>query len=156
VISDGPIPRFVHGLLEYVAAAALIAAPFLLDFDSGAATAVSIVLGVAVLFVAATTDGTTSLIDQIPLAVHVVIDYLLVGILIAAPFLFGFSDETEPTALFIGLGVVHLLVTIGTRFRREERPEPTAPAAEPAPALDAGDEPAPERIPEPEPRDTAR
>jgi hypothetical protein len=158
VISDGPIPRFVHGLLEYVAAAALIAAPFLLDFDSGAATAVSIVLGVAVLFVAASTDGTTSLIDQIPLAVHVVIDYLLVAILIAAPFLFGFSDETEPTAFFIGLGVVHLLVTIGTRFRREGRPEATAAAAEPAPAIDSRDEPALEPIyePEPEPRDPAR
>jgi hypothetical protein len=38
-------------------------------------------------------------------------------VLIAAPFLFGFSDESGPTALFIILGVAHLLVTIGTRFK---------------------------------------
>ena len=37
--------------------------------------------------------------------------------LIAAPFLFGFSDESAPTAFFIVLGVAHLLITIGTRFR---------------------------------------
>jgi hypothetical protein len=37
--------------------------------------------------------------------------------MIAAPFLFGFSREGAPTAFFIVLGVVHLLVTIGTRFR---------------------------------------
>jgi hypothetical protein len=37
--------------------------------------------------------------------------------LVAAPFLFGFSGEGPPTAAFIALGVVHLLVTVGTRFR---------------------------------------
>jgi len=103
-------------MLEYVAAAVLIVGPFALDFDSGAATAASLVAGVVVLVVAATTDGSTSLVDQIPIGAHVVLDYALAGLLIAAPFLFGFSGETTPTALFIALGVLHLLVTIGTRF----------------------------------------
>ena len=48
---------------------------------------------------------------------HVLLDYALAAILVAAPFLFGFSDETAPTAFFIVLGVAHLLITIGTRFR---------------------------------------
>ena len=42
--------------------------------------------------------------------------------LIAAPFLFGFSDDGTATAFFIVLGVVHLLLTIATRFVSEERP----------------------------------
>jgi hypothetical protein len=117
MLSDGPIPRFVHGMIEYAAGAILIVAPFVLSFDSGAATAASLILGVLVLTVAATTDGPTSLANQLPLAVHVLLDYALVAVLIALPFVAGFSDETGPTAFFIVLGVAHLLVTIGTRFR---------------------------------------
>ncbi|MGI8660543.1 MAG: SPW repeat domain-containing protein [Thermoleophilaceae bacterium] len=114
---QGPIPVAVHGLIEYAAAAVLIVAPFLLDYASGAATALSIVIGVIVLAIAASTDGPTSLINQIPQSAHVALDYVLVVVLIALPFLAGFSDESAPTAFFIVLGVVHLLVTIGTRFR---------------------------------------
>lgn len=120
MIRQGPIPRALHGLIEYVAAVALIVAPFVLAFDSDAATAASIVAGVVVLVIAASTDGPTSLVNSIPLAAHILLDYLLVALLIAAPFIFGFSDETAPTAFFIGLGVAHLLVTIATRFRPGE------------------------------------
>lgn len=117
MLRDGPIPKFVHGLIEYVAAAVLIAAPFVLSFDAGAAIAASLIAGVLVLVVAASTDGPTSLVDQIPVAVHVTLDWLLALALIAIPFVAGFSDETNPTVFFIALGVLHLLVTIGTRFR---------------------------------------
>jgi hypothetical protein len=126
MMRDGPIPLFVHGMIEYVAAILLIAAPFLLDFDSGAATALSIALGVVILVVAASTEGPTSLINQLPLSAHVVLDYVLAVVLIALPFLAGFSDETEPTVLFIALGVAHLLITIGTRFRPSAEPTPGA------------------------------
>ena len=121
MLRDGPIPRFVHGLLEYLAGGLLVASPFLLDFDSGAATAVAIAVGVLFLILAAATEGTTSLVDQIPLSAHVALDYVLAVFLIAIPFIAGFSGETAPTALFIALGVLHLLVTIGTRFLREPR-----------------------------------
>ena len=50
--------------------------------------------------------------------------------LIASPFLFGFSDDTNETAFFIVLGVAHLLITIATRFVREERPPRRPRAAE--------------------------
>ena len=85
-------------------------------------------IGVVVLFLAASTEGPTSLINYVPLAAHVVLDYALAGVLIALPFILGFSDETAPTAFFIAIGVLHLLVTIGTRFRpAEERRRKTAP-----------------------------
>lgn len=127
MLRQGPIPRFVHGLGEYVAGGVLIAAPFVLDFHSGAAKAVAIVLGVLVIVLAATTEGRTSLINSIQLQLHILLDYLMAAVLIASPFVFGFSDEGAPTAFFIVIGVLHLLVTIGTRFRPPKAADGTSP-----------------------------
>jgi hypothetical protein len=114
---QGPIPRFLHGVIEYAAGVLLIAASFLFHFKSDAAVAVSIVAGVIVIAVAASTDGPSSLVNSIPIATHLLIDFTLAAVLVAAPFLFGFSNEGAPTAFFLVLGVAHLVVTIGTRFR---------------------------------------
>ena len=122
MFKQGPIPAFVHGVIEYAAGILFIAAPFLLGFDSDTATAVSIVAGVLILIVAASTAMSTGMIKSIPVQAHVVLDYLLAILLIAAPFLFGFSDDGNATAFFIVLGVLHLLLTIATRFIREDRP----------------------------------
>ena len=116
LIYEGPVPFTLHGALEYVAGIAFIAAPILLDYESGAAVGISIVVGIIILLIAATTEGPTSLVNALAISVHVVLDYVLAFFLIATPFLFDFGGETAPTAFFIGLGVVHLLLTIGTRF----------------------------------------
>src|ERR671914_1135124 len=132
MFKQGPIPAFVHGLVEYGVGALFIAAPFVLAFDSDTATAVSIIAGVVVLIVAASTAMTTGLIKSIPVQAHVVLDYLLAILLIAAPFLFGFDEDGTATAFFIVLGVVHLLLTIATRFIREERRRERARPSPPA------------------------
>ncbi len=116
MLRQGPFSRFVHGAVEYLAGVLFIAAPFLFAFESDAAVALSIVVGVVVIAVAASTEGPSSLIDSIPIAAHLLLDFALSAVLIASPFLFGFSDESSPTAFFIVLGVIHLLLTIGTRF----------------------------------------
>jgi FtsH-binding integral membrane protein len=133
VLRQGPIPAFVHGVIEYAGAILLIAAPFLLSFDSGTATAVSIVVGVLVLILAASSAMSTGLIKSIPVPTHIVLDFLVVAALIASPFLFGFSGDGTATAFFIAVGVLHLLVTIATRFIRDRpaggshRTRPSAP-----------------------------
>jgi hypothetical protein len=116
VLREGPIPVFAHGLLEYGAAVLMLAAPFLFGFDSEGATALSIIIGVGVLILAASTAGPTGLAKVLPIRAHVLLDIALAAVLIAAPFLFAFSDEAAPTAFFMALGVAHLLITIGTRF----------------------------------------
>ena len=121
MLRTGPLSLFMHGVLEYAAGAVFIAAPFVFGFDSDAATALSIIVGVLVLAIGASTDAPTGLARTIPVEIHAVVDFALAVLLIAAPFLFGFRDEGAPTAFFIVLGVVHLLVTIATRFR-EPRP----------------------------------
>ncbi len=130
MFKQGPIPAFVHGVIEYLAAALFIAAPFLFSFADDTATAVSIVVGVLILAVTASTALPTGLIKSIPVQAHVVIDYLLAGALIASPFVFGFSDDSTATPFFIVLGVLHLLITIATRFVREERPQRRPKTAE--------------------------
>ncbi len=122
MLRQGPIPRAVHGILDYGYAALLIAAPFLLGYtDEGAATAVSIIAGLLVLLAAATTKCfPTSVIKSLPVGGHLTLDFGLVAALIASPFLFGFSDESTPTAFFIVAAVVALLVTLATRWLPEK------------------------------------
>ena len=116
LLSQGPVPVLVHGAIEYLAGVAFIAAPLLLDFPEGSAIALSVVVGIVVLLVAASTDGPTGLIKGLTITVHVVLDYVLALFLIAAPFLFAFSDAAPPTVFFMAFGIVHLLLTVGTRF----------------------------------------
>jgi hypothetical protein len=106
------------------------------------------VLGVVVLFLAATTTSTLSLIDQVPLSVHIVFDYVITAVLIASPFLFSFSSESTPTAVFIAGGVVWLLLSIGTRYRA---PADDAPAERPSRLRPSKDAVPDEQIPEFEP-----
>ena len=120
MLRDGPIPRFVHGILEYALGVLFIAAPFLFDFKSGSATGMSVAVGVLILILAAVSEGPVSLVNQLPVLLHVAVVYLLSIFLIAAPFLLGFSDEVPPRNFFIISGVLLLLITIGTRFRRSE------------------------------------
>jgi hypothetical protein len=121
MFKQGPLPAFLHGIIEYIAAAVLIAAPLLMGFDADAAIAVGIVSGVLLLILTASSALPTGLIHTIPVQAHVVLDYLLALALIASPFLFGFSDDGTATPFFIAFGVVYLLVTIATRFVRGER-----------------------------------
>jgi hypothetical protein len=119
MFKKGPVPAFVHGLLEYAAGVLLVAAPFVFAFDSDTATGISIAAGVVVLIVNASTAMSTGLIKSIPVPAHVMLDYVLAIVLIASPFVFAFDDDGTATAFFLVLGIVHLLLTIATRFIRE-------------------------------------
>jgi hypothetical protein len=122
VFKEGPVPAFVHGIVEYLAAILFIAAPFIFTFDQDGAVALSLIVGVLVLIIAATTHWRTGLIHSIPVQAHAMLDYVLAIFLIASPFILGFSDDGTAAAFFIVIGVVHLLLTIATRFVAEERP----------------------------------
>lgn len=120
MLAQGPVPAVVHGGIEYAVGVLFIVAPFLFDFESTSATASSVVIGLAALAFTATSQLPTGLVKSVTVGVHVTVDVVLAVLLVALPFLLGFTDEGAPTALFISLGVLHLLVTIATRF--PERP----------------------------------
>jgi len=115
----GPISPSVHGLLDYLLAALLIAAPFLFGFDDDAATALSIAAGVAVLMLGAFTAWTTGIVKSIPPVAHAMLDYALAALLIALPFLAGFSDDGGASAFFVVVGVAGIVLAIATRFTPE-------------------------------------
>ena len=118
VLHQGPIPSVVHGVIEYAVAALFIVAPFLFDFEETSATAASIVVGLVLLAFTAVSELPTGLVKSVSVGVHVLADIVLAVLLVALPFVLGFrDDETPATALFITVGVLHLLVTIATRFR---------------------------------------
>jgi hypothetical protein len=77
--------------------------------------------------------------------VHALLDAVLAILLIAAPFVLGFSGEATPRNLFLIAGVVWLLVTIGSRYARKERAaRPDAARSGAAPAVSGrGTDPAP-------------
>ncbi len=129
MLREGPLPAAVHGSIEYAVGVFFIAAPFLFGYLDGWAIGISIAVGVVVLVLASATALPTGLVRQIPVSVHLVLDFILALFLIAAPFLFGFREENAPLAVFIVLGVAHLLITIATRFRPPKRAEQAAGGA---------------------------
>ena len=127
MLTKGPISPGVHGILDYVLGAVLVAAPFVFGFESDTATAVCVVAGIAELGVAMTTAWSRGIIKLIPPAAHGVIDYVFVVALIAAPYLFGFSDDGTATVFFLIVGVGGLALVVATRFVPDE-PNRMAPA----------------------------
>jgi predicted lysophospholipase L1 biosynthesis ABC-type transport system permease subunit len=120
MMRQGPIPLTVHALAEPFLAALLIAAPWIFGFDDvGSATAISIVAGIAVLLVGMSTDWKIAMVRKIPLVAHMALDFGLGIFLVAAPFLFGFSDESGALPFFLVIGILLLLSALGTRWTRD-------------------------------------
>ena len=107
------IPLAVHGVIEIVAAPALIAAPFLLGFGQ-ATGAASMALGAMLMGLALSTH-----VDQrtIPLSAHAGFDYVIGALTVFAGLVLGIAgDEPLATAFLAGFGAAHLAMTASTRF----------------------------------------
>jgi hypothetical protein len=126
----GPIPPFVHGLLDYLFAALLIAAPFVLGFDADAATGLAIAAGVAVLLLGAFTAWSTGIAKTIPPVAHAMLDYAIAVLLIALPFVAGFTDDDGASAFFVIAGVAGLLLAVATRFTPPSKDAVDVPAVD--------------------------
>jgi hypothetical protein len=132
MLNQGPVPALAHGALEYVVAILFIVAPFLFDFQATAATAASVVVGLGLLAFTACSDLPTGLVKLITPGVHLTVDVVVAVLMVALPFVLGFTNEGAPTAWFIALGVLHLLISIGTRFASDadlDDDEPGGPGA---------------------------
>jgi uncharacterized membrane protein HdeD (DUF308 family) len=112
----GSVPLFVHGLLEYGIGIFAIAAPFLFSFDHNGAIALSVLIGAAILVLGGLTDATTGVVRTLPVASHVVLDVVVGVVLVVAPFVFGFTEDTAATAFMVLLGLGFLLLTFLTRY----------------------------------------
>lgn len=123
-VRKGSVSLSLHVLIEYGVGVLTILAPFLFSFDSTTAELVSVLVGVGVLVLAVVTDAPTGIARSLPVASHVVLDYVLALFLIVTPFVFGFAnDDTAATAYFIVLGVGYVMLAVLTSYRG---PKPAA------------------------------
>jgi hypothetical protein len=113
------MPRFIptkfHAPLDYSVGAALIAAPWILQFSehTGAAV-VPIVLGVGLIAYSLFTNYELGVWKVAPMAVHNLIDVVAGALLALSPWLFGFADESANVwvpHLFVGLAAMFLGLT---------------------------------------------
>ena|SRR5215218_7977960 len=94
----------VHGYLDYLVGALLIAAPWIFDFNRGGAeTWVPVLLGVSAILYSLLTDYELGATSGISMRTHLMLD-LVSGILLAAsPWIFGFADEVYLPHLVLGI-----------------------------------------------------
>jgi hypothetical protein len=112
----GSVSPLVHGLAEYGLGMLSIVAPFLFSFDSDSATVIAILLGAGIIVLGFVTATPTGVARNLPIASHVVLDYVVSLFMIVSPFVFGFTDDAAATAYFVVLGVGFLLLTIATKY----------------------------------------
>jgi hypothetical protein len=115
----GPISPALHGTLDYLLAAALIAAPLVLHYHDETAKVVMLVLGGAATVLALGTNWSRSIVHVIPPAVHGVADIGATIALIIAPFVFGFTEHTLALVVYVAVGAAGLLATLLTRFESD-------------------------------------
>ena len=98
------IPTRVHGVLDYLTAGVLIAAPSLLSVrQNGMQRWLPIALGVGTIGYSLLTDYELGLFKVIPMPVHLALDAANGALLAASPWLFGFAEETASPHLALGL-----------------------------------------------------
>ena len=132
LLRRGPISPAVHGVLDYLLAAALIVAPLVLHYHDESAKVVMLVLGGAATVLAVGTNWSTGIIRVLPPVVHGMADIGATIALIVAPFIFGFSDHTLALVVYVAIGAGGLIATLLTRFESDLEPA-MRPAHAPSP-----------------------
>jgi hypothetical protein len=108
------IPTQFHGVLDYLTAGVLIAAPAMLGFrKQGMQTWLPMALGVGTIGYSLLTDYELGLFKIIPMPVHLALDAANGALLAASPWLFGFAEEVS--APHLGLGLFELVVTASSQ-----------------------------------------
>jgi SPW repeat len=106
------IPTKLHGPLDYIVGAALIAAPWIFQFsEHTAATVIPVVLGVGLILYSLFTDYELGVRRLFPMSVHNLIDIAAGALLAASPWIFGFADEPANVwvpYLIVGLAAIFL------------------------------------------------
>lgn len=105
----------VHGYMDYLMGALLIAAPWLLDFDRGGAeTWVPVVLGAGVILYSLMTDYELGAIKALSMRTHLWLDGLGGALLAASPWLFDFDEYVWLPHLVLGLLEIGAALTTET------------------------------------------
>ena len=111
------IPTKFHAPLDYIVGAVLIAGPWIFQYsDSGAATAISVVLGIGLIAYSLVTDYELGVWKIAPMAVHNLIDIVAGALLAVSPWLFGYADDGANFWVpFVVIGVAAIFLGLTTK-----------------------------------------
>jgi len=117
------IPKFYHGVLDYLSGLLLLAGPNLLGFaETGGATAwMPRLVGLMILLQALMTDYELGVMKLVPIGMHLIVDYIVGAFLLIAPFVLGISGRsTSATVLLLLIG----LLALGAAYMTQPRGRP--------------------------------
>jgi len=117
------IPKFYHGVLDYLSGLLLLAGPNLLGFaEIGGVTAwIPRVVGLMILLQALVTDYELGVMKVVPIGMHLMVDYIVGAFLLMAPFVLGISARsTSATVLLLLIG----LLGLGAAYMTQPRGRP--------------------------------
>jgi hypothetical protein len=117
------IPKFFHGILDYVSGLLLLAAPNLFGFAEigGATVWVPRIVGLMILLQAVMTDYELGVIKVIPIAMHLMADYAIGALLLLAPFILGISSRSLTATMLL---VIMALLAFGAAAMTQPRGRP--------------------------------
>jgi uncharacterized membrane protein YtjA (UPF0391 family) len=118
------VPKFYHGILDYLCGLLLLIAPNILGFSGvgGTAAWVPRIVGLLIVLQAMTTDYELGLMKIIPISMHLMTDYVVGIFMVLSPFLFGFyNDSGAATILMIAMGLVAVAAAYMTQPRGRPR-----------------------------------
>ncbi|MGF7230167.1 SPW repeat domain-containing protein [Arachidicoccus sp.] len=102
-----------HGIVDYLAAFALIVAPFILNLGDGSPSALwmSVCSGIAVIIVSLATRYRYGAFKIIPFGGHLTLDLLVATVFMLVPFLFDLKG-LDAAYYYINAVVVYLVVAV--------------------------------------------
>lgn len=118
----GPVSPRVHGTLDYLLAATLVAGPLVLHFHDDGAKAFVLALGGAASVLAVGTAWSRGIVRVLPPVWHGVADIGATVALMAAPFVLGYSGHALATVFSLVVGAGGLGATLLTRFESDLEP----------------------------------
>ena len=118
----------IHGVIDYLVAALLIAAPWLLGFTrDGPETWVPVVLGIAIAGYSLATDYELGLTRRLQMPIHLWMDAIAGLMLAVSPWLFAFDDHVWIPHLAVGMAAMAIAGLTDTIPGYERRSDPGAP-----------------------------
>lgn len=133
------LPAWLHAIADYAVGAVLVVVALTVDMTTEA-TLAGVVIGATVLAVSVLTKYPLGVVKVLSFRLHSAGDYAATALLFASPFALGFNNtDSGITALYIGVGVAVLGVSLITNYQYADRDAPvtelaatvTAPVAVP-------------------------
>ncbi|WP_205504365.1 SPW repeat domain-containing protein [Rufibacter psychrotolerans] len=111
-----PITRPLHGVLEAAYIPAIASAPETVGFtEEETATTLCRAIGGMALTSALVTKAEWGAVQVMPYKTHLTMDFVTSAFTLAAPWLFGFSQNTKARNAFVGMGLTGVLVGLLSR-----------------------------------------